>query len=183
MLPLQLTIRDMTNSAALQTLIRKKAAKLKTFYKRITSCRVVIEIPQKHKHQGKLFNLRIDITVPGKELVSTRKNSQDVYIAIREAFNAITRQLEEHARKRHGRVKSHNHVKHGYVTRIVAEEGYGFIEDVLGDRYYFSITNASHPAFEKLMVGDAVEFRPETVSGGLQAHHVIREHSKVEYAA
>src|SRR5687767_4329166 len=110
MLPLQLTIRDMTNSEAIQAIIRKKAEKLKTFYNRITSCRVVIDQPQKHKHQGKLFNLRIDVTVPGKELVCTHKSSQDVYIAIREAFAAMTRQLEEYSRKRHGRVKSHNHV-------------------------------------------------------------------------
>lgn len=182
MLPIQLTIRDMTNSDALQAIIRKKAEKLKTFYDRITSCRIVIDIPQKHKHRGKLFNIRIDVTVPSKELVSTRKSSEDVYIAIREGFNAISRQLEEHSHKRHGRVKSHNHVKHGFVTRIITEEGYGFIEDLLGDQYYFSITNASYPAFNKLMVGDAVEFVPELVSGGLQAHHVVREHEK-EHAA
>src|SRR5690606_28020459 len=112
---------------ALQATIRKKAEKLKTFYNRITSCRVVIEIQQKHKHQGKLFNIRIDVTVPGKELVSTRKNNQDVYVAIRDGFNEICRQLEEHSNMRQGRVKSHNHVKHSYVTRIIAEEGYGFI--------------------------------------------------------
>jgi ribosomal subunit interface protein len=178
MLPLQLTIRDMTRSEALQATIRKKAEKLKTFYDRITSCRVIIDIQQKHKHQGKLFNIRIDVTVPGKELVSTHKNSQDIYIAIREGFNAISRQLEEHSRKRHGHVKAHNHVNHGYVTRIVSDEGYGFIEDGLGDQYYFSVTNTAYPTFEKLMVGDAVEFVPESVSAGLQAHHVIREHSK-----
>ncbi len=178
MLPLQLTIRDMTNSEALQAIIRKKAEKLKTFNNRITSCRVVIDIPQKHKHRGKLFNIRIDVTVPGKELVSTRKTSEDVYIAIREGFNALGRQLDDHSRRRHGHVKSHNHVKHGYVTRIVTEEGFGFIEDLLGDQYYFSITNAAYPSFNKLTVGDAVEFVPESVSGGLQAHHVVREHAR-----
>jgi len=183
MLPLQLTMRDMANSQALEATIRKKTEKLKTYYDRITSCRVVIETVQKHKHQGKLFNIRIDVTVPGKELVSTRKSNQDIYIAIREGFNAMFRQLEEHSRKRHGRVKSHNHVKHGYITRIVMEEGYGFIEDVLGDQYYFSVTNTSHPSFEKFMVGDAVEFRPEILSGGLQAHHVVREHTNEENMA
>lgn len=182
MIPLQCTIRDMTHSDALQAIIRKKAEKLKTFNNRLTSCRVVIDIPQKHKHRGKLFNIRIDVTVPGKELVSTRKTSEDVYIAIREGFNAICRQLEDHSRRRHGHVKSHNHVKHGFVTRIVAEEGYGFIEDLLGDQYYFSMTNASHPSFNKLMVGDAVEFYPESMSGGLQANHVVRDHAK-EHAA
>ena len=182
LLPIQLTVRDISNSDALQATIRRKADKLQTYYKRITSCRVVVEIAQNHKHQGKLYNVRVDVTVPGKELVSTHKKHQDVYVAIREAFSVLGRQLEEHSRKRHGRVKAHNHINHGYVTRIVADEGYGFIEDLLGDQYYFSITNTAYPTFEKLMVGDSVAFVSESMSDGLQAHHVIREHEK-EHAA
>ena len=98
----QITIRDIPATASLDTHIRKHIEKLNRFYDRISSCRVVVELPQKHKHQGKLYNVRIDITVPGKELVVTRKKDQDIYVAIRDAFKAIERQLEEHSRKRHG---------------------------------------------------------------------------------
>lgn len=175
MLPVQITIRDMPISPALESAIRKKAEKLLKYYDRICSCRVVIEVPQKHKHQGKLFNVRIDLTVPGKELVVNRKQDEDVYIAIRDAFYAIGRQLEEHSRKRHGRVKSHNGVLHGKVTRKIVEEGYGFIEGHDGTEYYFSVTNASYPNFNQLAIGDSVEFIPEHFSDGWQAHKVIRE--------
>lgn len=175
MLPVQITIRDIPFSPAIETLIRKRTEKLHQFYDRICSCRVVVELPQKHKHQGKLYNVRIDVTVPGKELVVTRKQDEDIYVAIREAFNAIVRQLEEHSRKRHGRVKTHNDVMYGHVVRMMPREGYGFIDGIDGNEYYFSVTNVSYPNFDQLIIGDAVEFHVEMLSDGRQAQHVIKE--------
>lgn len=175
MLPVQITVKDIPTSPALETAIRKRVDKLQQFYHRIQSCRVVIEQPQKHKHQGKLFNVRIDLTIPKKELVVTHKQDQDIYVAVREAFNAISRQLEECSRKRHGRVKNHNHIMHGHIVRIFSEEGYGFIRGVDGNEYYFSLTNVHHPKrINALMLGDAVEYIPEQLSEGPQAYHVIK---------
>jgi ribosomal subunit interface protein len=94
MQPVKIVIRDMPNSPALEDHIRKKADKLSQFYDRINAFQIVIEIPQKHKRNGKLFNVRIDMTVPGKELVVNRKLDQDVYVAIRDAFDALLRKLE-----------------------------------------------------------------------------------------
>jgi ribosomal subunit interface protein len=174
-LPVQITIRDIPFSPALETLIRKRTEKLNQYYDRINSCRVVVELPQKHKHQGKIYNVRIDITVPGrKKLVATRKHDEDVYVAIRDAFDAIARQLEEHARKRHGRVKTHDDEVHGHVVRIISEEGYGFIEGLDGNEYYFSLTNVSYPSFNQLLIGDAVTFRVEMLNDGRQAQHITR---------
>jgi cold shock CspA family protein len=64
---------------------------------------------------------------------------------------------------------------HGYVARIIPDEGYGFIEGTDGHEYYFSMTNMSYPEFEQLMIGDAVEYFPETLKQGRQAQHVIKE--------
>lgn len=107
MLPVQITIRDIPNSLVLENHIREKTEKLQQFFQRINSCRVVVEVPQKHKHQGKLFGVRIDVSVPGKELVVNRKEDEDVYIAVREAFHAILRQLEKYVERRRGDVKVH----------------------------------------------------------------------------
>lgn len=175
LLPVQITTRDIDISPAIETHIRDRAEKLNRFYDRISSCRVVIELTQKHKHQGKLFNVRIDLTVPGKEFVVTHKYDEDIYVATRDAFDAIERQLEEHARKRHGRVKTHNGVMHGHVTRIVPGEGYGFIEGVDGNEYYFSVTNVHYPNFNQLLVGDSVEYIAVPINDGRQAQHVVRE--------
>jgi ribosomal subunit interface protein len=175
MLPVQITIRDMSSSPALESHIRQRIEKLTRFNGRITSCRVVIHVPQKHKHQGKLFNVRIDITVPGKELVITHKQNQDVYIAIRDAFNALLRQLEEHTQRNQGRIKAHETIMHGHVARLITQEGYGFIEGVDGNEYYFSTTNVSYPAFSQLMIGDAVEYTAILQGEGRQAQHIIKE--------
>lgn len=180
MLPVQITIRDIEASPAIESIIRKRVERLKKFYDRISSCRVVVELPQKHKHQGKLYNVRIDITVPKKELAVTRKENQDVYVAIRDAFAAIERQLEEHSRKRHGKIKTHDEVMHGHIARLITGEGYGFIEGTDGNEYYFSTSNVNHDDFNKLVIGDAVEFIAVQENDGWQAHRVIlkeRTHS------
>lgn len=176
MLPVQITIRDLPNSPALESHIRKKAQKLNQFYQRIGSCRIVITIPQKHKHQGKLFCVRIDLTVPGKELVVNRKLDQDIYIAIRDAFNAVERQLENYSRKQKGHVKTHELEMRGVIERIFFDEGYGFIKgNTDGNEYYFSSVNVSNPSFDQLQVGDAVEFISMMANDGLQANRVTKE--------
>jgi ribosomal subunit interface protein len=172
---LQITIRNIPSSLALENYIREKSEKLSRIYSRITSCRVVVDLPKKHLHRGKLYNAHIDITVPGKELVVTRKYNADVYVALRDAFNAIERQLEQHADKRHGCIKTHEEVKHGHVARLMLNEGYGFIEGVDGNEYYFSFTNIGNLQFDRLSVGDKVMYISQMLSEGLHAHHIIRE--------
>lgn len=104
-LPLQITFRDVTPSPAIETAIREKAAKLESFAPRITSCRVSVEAPHQKHHKGNHFRVRIDITVPGgDEIVVTRDPSDDshsdVYVAVRDAFDAAQRQLHDLAEKR-----------------------------------------------------------------------------------
>ena len=106
-IPLQITIRNVDHSEALETRIRAKVEKLEEFFKHIISCRVVIEVPHKHHHQGKQFNVRIDIGVPGNEIVVNRDHAEDVYVALRDAFDAAKRQLEDYARKIRGDIKAH----------------------------------------------------------------------------
>ncbi len=106
-IPLQITIRDVEHSEALETRIRDKAKKLDEFFDHIMSCRVVVEMPHKHQHQGKQFSVRIDIGVAGGEIVVNRDHAEDVYVALRDAFDAAKRQLEDYARKLRGDVKKH----------------------------------------------------------------------------
>ena len=108
-IPLQITIRDVEHSEALETHIREKAEKLDEFFRHIMSCRVVVEVPHKHHNQGKQFNVRIDIGVPGSEIVVNRDHDEDVYVALRDAFDAAKRQLEDYVRKHRGDVKTHEH--------------------------------------------------------------------------
>lgn len=172
---IQITLRDIPMSAALESHIRQKAEKLERYYDRIMNCRVVIDVPQKHKHQGKLYNVKIDLTVPGKEIVVTRKLAEDVYVAIRDSFNALTRKLEAYARKRSGHIKTHKPLMHGRVARIIPEEGFGFIDGMDGNEYYFSLTHVAYPHFDQLAIGDGVEYLAVPFNDGRQAHHITRE--------
>jgi ribosomal subunit interface protein len=108
--PLQVTFRNIEHSDALETHIREKAAKLETFFDPIMSCRVVVEVPHQHKHQGKRFNVRIDIGVAGHEIVVNRDDHEDVYVALRDGFDAAKRQLKDYAHRLHGDVKTHQTV-------------------------------------------------------------------------
>lgn len=176
LLPVQITIRDIPNSPALENHIRQKAEKLNRFYDHICSCRVVVELPKKHLNQGKLYNVRVDLAVPGKELVVTRKCNADVYVAIRDAFDAVARQLENHSRKRHGNIKTHPKTVRGFVTRVMPDQDYGFIEGMDGTDYYVSTTNANLKQF----ASKPVEFETEYQGEGQQAIHVrLRKKSRV----
>ena len=171
---IQVTIRDMPFSHSLEDHIKKKAQKLDHFYRRIQSCKVVVDLPQKHKRQGKLFRVRIDMFVPGKELVVNHKQDEDVYVAVRDAFHALERQLESYVSKRRGDVKHHDGLNLGYVKRIYQEEGYGFIQSAEGQEHYFSLTNICYPSFEQVQIGDIVHFLSVPASDGFQAHRVTK---------
>lgn len=114
--PLQITFRDMPHSDAMEAHIREKAQKLESHYAHIVGCHVTIERPHKHKQQGKNFCVHIDVRVPGAELVANHHESEDAYIALRDAFDAARRQVEDHARKQRGEVKHHNGVRATMTT-------------------------------------------------------------------
>jgi ribosomal subunit interface protein len=103
-IPLEVAFKNMEKSDAVEARIREKAQKLERFAERITSCRVVVEAPHQHQHHGHAYEVRIDIHVPGNELVVNGGGAKnpahsDVYVAIRDAFDAAVRQLEDHGQK------------------------------------------------------------------------------------
>lgn len=112
-LPLEITFRNFPHSDALESVIQEKARKLEHFSDQITSCRVVIEADHKHHHKGNLFHVRIDITVPGRELVVSREphrnhSHEDPYVTVRDAFDAARRQLEDFQNVSRHKVKQHS---------------------------------------------------------------------------
>jgi cold shock CspA family protein len=104
--------------------------------------------------------------------VANRDHDEDVYVALRDAFDAMARQLEEVARAQRGDVKAHALPQHGRVTRLVTDEGYGFIETGDGRELYFSRENVAHPGFDDLAAGTEVQFIEELAAEGRQARRV-----------
>jgi ribosomal subunit interface protein len=110
---IQITFRGMDPSEFIEARIQAKAADLERFCKDIVSCHVTVETQHHKHHKGNLYAVRIDLRVPGKEIVAGREHRQshaheDVYVAVRDAFDAAVRQLEDYTRLRRGDVKHHD---------------------------------------------------------------------------
>lgn len=174
---IQITFRDVEPSPAVEAAIREKAGKLGEIFDRITSARVVIERPHRRHHEGTLFHVRVDLRVPGREIVVSREPAahhahEDVYVAIRDAFDATKRQLEDYVREVRGKVKVHEPPPHGRVVRLDREQGYGFVETPELREVYFHRNSVVDARFDELAVGDAVRFVEEPGEKGPQASTV-----------
>jgi ribosomal subunit interface protein len=185
-LPLQINFRNMDPSEAMEANVRQKAEKLDLFYDQIMSCRVVIESQHQHHHQGNIYHVRIDLTVPGNEIVVSRapgehKSHEDAYVAIRDAFDAARRQLEDYSRHRKRHVKAHETPPHGVIQELHPDEGYGRITSSDGREIYFHRNSLLDADFDDLEIGDEVRFDEEAGDEGPQAttvklvgkHHIV----------
>ncbi|MFZ0693047.1 MAG: HPF/RaiA family ribosome-associated protein [Alphaproteobacteria bacterium] len=169
-LPLQISFRNMDASDAVEAKIREKAAKLERFTDRIMACRVVVEAPNRRGHQGKLYHVRIDITTPGGEIVVNREAPEnhaheDVYVALRDAFNAAGRQLEDRHNRQRGKVKVHETSSHGKVARLFPDRDYGFILLADGGEVYFHRNSVIDGSFDDLAEGSEVRLTVDEKEG------------------
>jgi ribosome-associated translation inhibitor RaiA len=94
-IPLQIHFHDLPVSPALESLIREKAAKLEQFHPNLTGCRVVVDKPHQHSQQGDQFSVVVDVSVPGATIVANNASSEDPNVAVRDAFLAARRQVED----------------------------------------------------------------------------------------
>lgn len=176
---LQITFRNIDASPAVEAKIRERARELEQFFDRIVSCRVVIEAPNRRRH-GDLYHIRVDLKVPGHEIVVKRDPPEhhaheDIYVAVRDSFDAVRRQLEDHVRRQRGDVKAHDVPAHGHIASLIAERDYGFINASDGTEVYFHRNAVANGGFEKLRVGDEVRFSLHSGEGekGPQASAVV----------
>ena len=181
--PLQITFRGIPQSDSIKAAIEEKAKKLDQFYEKIMACRVMVEAPHSHHQHGRLYHIRIDITVPGGELVANRSPDkhqahEDIYVAIRDAFDAAKRQLQSYNRRQKGKVKFHESPPHGHVTQLEPDQEYGRIETSDGRDIYFHRNSLVRGDFEKLEVGSEVRYVEEAGEDGPQAStvHVVGKH-------
>ncbi len=173
-LPLEISFRNMDASDAVEARVRELAEKLERYHDQIMACKILIEASHKHKHKGGVYHVRLDITVPGNEFVINRESHQnkshtDVYVAVRDAFNAAYRKLESHGEKRRGKVKAHEETPKGKISYLASYEGYGRIETPDGRDIYFHKNSLLNADFDKLEVGVDVLFAEEDGDEGPQA--------------
>jgi cold shock CspA family protein/ribosome-associated translation inhibitor RaiA len=185
----------MDSSAQVQAWIEQEAAKLSEFYDRIMHCRVVVELPHRHQRWGSRYHVRIDLTVPGGELVVKREPSlhgsiqhtldarmakhlevkvphRELRQAIDDAFKAMGRRLQDYARRQRGDVKAHEPTPRGRVSKLLPTERYGFLETAGGREIYFHENSVLNDGFRDLKLGATVTFAEEEGAKGPQASTV-----------
>ena len=182
--PLRLSFKNLDPSEAVASHVRKLANQLYKFYKRIISCHVIIEVPN-HRHQkGNLYEVHIDVKIPGEECVVKQHQKlavghQDIYAAIHEAFDSAKRALEESNHIQRGYVKKHSpKYARAHVLRLLSDEegeyerDYGFLETEDEREIYFHRHSVLGKLYDKLKVGMEVRFLEEQGDCGPQASTV-----------
>lgn len=175
--PLEIRFHNIDPSPAVEQAIRERAAKLEQFADDIVSCRVTVEAPHRHHRQGKLFEVSVDVRLPGGEVVANRHPAahhahEDVMVSLRDAFKAVRRQLQDYVRARRGKVKTHEVPPHGVVAMLNGGEDYGRIATSDGREIYFHRNSIVGADFDELKVGDEVRFSEEAGERGPQASSV-----------
>jgi len=173
-LPLKITDRSMDLSEAAREDIREKSELLKKYYDRISRCEVIVDAPHRHRSKGLLYEVRINITAPDAEMIIKRETDEDIYVAIRDAFDAARRRLEDLARRQRREIKRHEPPPQGRVVQLFPEEGYGFLEAPDGREIYFHRNSVLNGGFKQLTIGSEVRFAEEEGEKGPQASTVVR---------
>jgi cold shock CspA family protein len=178
--PLEILFRDMEASPALEEAARKHAEDLERYASEILRCRVTVQAPHKHHHQGKLYSVTVDLHVPGAELVASRDPTahhahEDVYVALRDAFKAARRQLQDRVRVRRGKVKKHEAMPTGKIVALDPERNCGRIATADGREIYFHRNSVVNADFDRLHTGIEIRFAEEVGEQGPQAStvHVV----------
>lgn len=205
LIPVQVTFRDLAHDEALEQEIRDRVSWLEQFYPGIVRCHVLVEVPHRHRHDGRHVHVRIDMTVPGgppivvshepslhgrsKDFEDEAHRKEDevqsvhrhARVAIHEAFDVARRRVEDFAREQRGTVKAHEVVAHGAVVELSKADEYGFIQ--AGEqRIYFNRASVLDDAFDALAIGTPVAFVEEKGEEGPQAS-TVRVLGKHHYVA
>jgi len=194
LLPVQVTFRNINDPGGLEEMVQKEAARLERFYDRISSCRVVVERPQRAQ-SSKLYHVRIDLGLPNGELVvkhaptlhgtlkdtkveDSHKEAESVLVhkspqrAIREAFHEMRRRLQDYLRRQEGSVKKLTKLPEAEVKVIFPSEEYGFLKTADDREIYFGKESVLNGHFDRLRVGTRVRFVEEMGEKGPQASTV-----------
>jgi cold shock CspA family protein len=175
--PLQVSFHNLPHSPTVDSAVHAAVERLEGLFDRIVSCHVIIDEPHRHHRQGNRLQVRIDLKVPGGELVVKREpatggDPDDLVAVIHEAFEELQRQLEEFLERRRRFVKSHESPPHARVAKVFPEAGYGFLQTLDGRELFFHRNSVLNGGFKRLNVGSEVTFVEELGEKGPQASTV-----------
>lgn len=169
----EVSFRNVRRTDALDREILEGIEKLGTVHDRITSVRMALEDQRGTGIQDHLYRVRIEITIPGGEVVVKETPGEGPHPpltqVLNKAFDAARRKLKETRMQRRGQVKNHTPRGVGRVTQIFPRQEYGFIEDDRGREIYFHKNAVSRNGWDDLDTQHPVEFEEEQGDKGPQA--------------
>jgi len=176
-IPVEITYRDIEPSEAVTARIHDWVDKLERFYDRIVRCEVLVETPHRHQRSGRPYHVRVRLTIPGGEIVASHDPGpdgahEDVYVALRDTFQAVRRQLDDQVMRMRREVKTRELPSHGRVSYLDVEGAWGWMEADDGRRIYFH-RNSVLGGMDRLALGDEVRFAEEVGDEGPQASTVV----------
>jgi len=165
--PIEIAFKHVEPTDEIKALISEKAARLANFHDGITSCHVYVRAPHQSHKTGNLYEVTIEVRVPGQELVVRRHQDDEperahLKVAIRDAFDAMEQELKSAARKLKGDVKHHDRPLQGKIAEIRHDEGYGQIIATDNRLIYFHENSVVDADFADLTQGDPVELVVQT---------------------
>ncbi|MFP4126682.1 MAG: HPF/RaiA family ribosome-associated protein [Alphaproteobacteria bacterium] len=160
--PVEIVFDDVDASSAVEQRIRERVRRLERFYDGITSCHVALTTPHRHQRKGQLWDVRIEVRVPGAELVTSRNPGdiaahEDLRVAIRDAFDVMERELKAWRAKVQGEVKTRAVAPQGRIQELDRERGFGQIAMTDGRLVYFHRNSVVGVDFDALAPGEPVE--------------------------
>lgn len=179
--PIQIQFQGMDVSPALRDAIEDDFHKLIHFAPDIISARAIVSRDESRHHQGNRFRVALRVTIPGAELHSghtTRldQSHEDPFVAARDSFRAMRRQLEDRERKRRGDVKHHEPPPLADVVHLDRDHFTGLLVTDDGREIAFHRNSLVDAAFDKLAVGDRVSFVEVAGEDGPNASTVHLHH-------
>lgn len=160
--PLEIHFTNMERSDAVEKAARARVERLERLFDGITSCHVFVGASHRRQRKGNLYEVRIEVRVPGTELAVNNKPGdvnahEDVHVAIRDAFNAMERQLKKWKQQFRGQPKAREAPLQGRIAEIHPAEDYGQIATTDGRLVYFHKNSVIAGGFGELKEGDPVE--------------------------
>ncbi|MBA4181122.1 MAG: hypothetical protein C0506_11085 [Anaerolinea sp.] len=170
--PIEIQRNNVIVDPEAESYLAERLAHLPTFYPAILSTRVVLDAPLGHHRSGGPFSVNLFVDVPGTVVAVTRQRAEDLHVAIKEAFDAAQRQLEDYAREQRGEVSPLEAQPRGRVVRLFPDRGYGFLAAEDGHELYFHRNSVLEDSFPRLEVGMEVRYAEELGEKGPQASTV-----------
>ena len=164
--PLEIVFHNLERSAAVEAAIRERFAKLAKRYDRLTHCRVSVEALHRQHRTGNLFEVHIDMLVPGAELAVSRQPQKakeryanpDVYTSIKDAFAAAERRLKRFKRQKREDLQPQVLLFQGQVAEMHPDQDWGYLLTKEGALLYFHRNAMMNGDFDALQQGAVVRY-------------------------